>query len=59
MTDGLSRTLASPGRGVRGASNLLCLWFYGNLIMVHLGGSLEAGLKLSNLDTKRKEKNVA
>lgn len=27
--------------------------------MLHLGGGLEAGLKWSNLDTRRKERNVA
>lgn len=55
--------MACPGQGppqggvcTVQASNLLCLWFYENLIMVHLGGGLEAGLKLSNLDTKKKEK---
>lgn len=33
--------------------------FNGKLIMVRLGGGLEAGLKLSNLDTRRRERNVA
>jgi hypothetical protein len=50
-TDGLSQ-IPPWGGWCTAQIKLLCLWFYGNLIRVHLGGDLEAGLKLSNLYTQ-------
>lgn len=49
---------ASLGRGRVAQIKLLCPWFYENLIRVHQGGGLEAGLKLSDLDTEEKRAHL-